>query len=749
MTTFQPRPKQLEMLTYRGGKMGVSAVPGSGKTHTLSFLAAQIIAGGELEDDQEVLIVTLVNSAVNNFSERVAGFIRERNLLPNLNYRVRTLHGLAHDIVRERPGLVNLANDFQIIDERAADQICAQAAQAWLQGNPHVLDEFLDASLEQGKLDWLRREKMPGLVTSLAQSFIHLAKDLQITPDKLSRQLESLPLPLPLAELGCAIYHDYQRALAYRGAVDFDDLTRLALQALQLDEQYLEQLRYRWPYVLEDEAQDSSRLQEEILNLLSGPEANWVRVGDPNQAIFETFTTANPRFLRDFLAREDVYARELPDSGRSTHSIIRLANYLTEWTRSQHPQEEAREALAPPSIQPTPPGDAQGNPKDEPGAIQLVSNGFSPQDETHWVVESIANWLPQNSENTVAVLVPRNTRGSAVAEELKRHNLEFVELLKSSASTRATAGALTHILRYLADPGSARKLETAYRVWRRSAGRNGANKEFISQSVTLLKKCRRVEEYLWPQPGDDWLNSELINAQNEGVRTELAEFRQRVQEWHALALLPVDQVILSLAQDLFQEVSELALAHKLALILRRAGDLHRDWRLPQLADELAAIAKNQRRFLGFSSDDLGIEPDRYKGKVFVTTIHKAKGLEWDRVYLMSVNNYDFPSGLASDRYIAEKDFVRDGLNLEAEALAQLQAAFSTDEYSWYIEREATRQARIDYIGERLRLLFVGITRAKKELVVTWNTGRRGDCYPAVPFTALMTYWEEAIHDPSG
>ena len=55
-------------------------------------------------------------------------------------------------------------------------------------------------------------------------------------------------------------------------------------------------------------------------------------------------------------------------------------------------------------------------------------------------------------------------------------------------------------------------------------------------------------------------------------------------------------------------------------------------------------------------------------------MHKAKGLEWDRVYLMSVNNYDFPSGQADDSYIAEKWFVRDQLNLEAEALAQLETA---------------------------------------------------------------------------
>ncbi len=75
---------------------------------------------------------------------------------------------------------------------------------------------------------------------------------------------------LPLARMGAEIYADYQRSLAYRGVVDFDDLIRLALEALRRDEDYLARLRQRWPYVLEDEAQDSSELQEKILRLLVG-----------------------------------------------------------------------------------------------------------------------------------------------------------------------------------------------------------------------------------------------------------------------------------------------------------------------------------------------------------------------------------------------------------------------------------------------------------------------------------------------
>ena len=160
-------------------------------------------------------------------------------------------------------------------------------------------------------------------------------------------------------------------------------------------------------------------------------------------------------------------------------------------------------------------------------------------------------------------------------------------------------------------------------------------------------------------------------------------------------------------------------------------------------EELAVIARNERRFLGFDREDTGFEPPA--GEVTVTTMHKAKGLEWDRVYLVSLNNYDFPSGLAHDTYIAEYWFVRDGLNLSAEALAQLAVLARSPAAATpapYVEKEATYSARLDYVAERLRLLYVGITRARKDLSATWNTGRsRTKLQPTVPLIALQDHWQ--------
>jgi DNA helicase-2/ATP-dependent DNA helicase PcrA len=263
-----------------------------------------------------------------------------------------------------------------------------------------------------------------------------------------------------------------------------------------------------------------------------------------------------------------------------------------------------------------------------------------------------------------------------------------------------------------------------------------------------------VEDYLWPRADTSWLaglsllpwgEEQAIQSpatEEELVYNELYNFREMARRWHGTSQLPIDQMILSLAQDLFHEPAELAIAHKLAAVLSQSSSEHPEWRLPELTEELAMVARNERRFLGFSDEETGFDPEKYRGKVVVATIHKAKGLEWNRVYLMSANNYDFPSGEPQDSFIAEKWFLRDHLNLDAEALGQLEAAVTNDPYVWYEEGAPTQKARIEYICERLRLLYVGITRARKELIITWNSGRKNDMAPAMPFTVLRTWLED-------
>jgi DNA helicase-2/ATP-dependent DNA helicase PcrA len=786
--TFSPRPSQqkiLDTVLEAAGpvRVGVAAVPGSGKTHILSYLASELVQ--RVGDEQEVLIVTLVNAAVDNFRRRIDGFVRAKGLLPGFNYRVCTLHSLSHEIVRQRPSLVGLSQDFDIVDDRTAQLILREVIDGWLGANTALIQDYV---LPDVNIQPLLRQHLPELILSIAQNFIKRAKDRRLTHHELDEAYRQHKGSLPLARLGIDIYRDYQNRLARTG-VDFDDLIRLAAQAIDLDPDYLARLQQRWPTILEDEAQDSSLLQEQVLRQLAGQTGAWVRVGDPNQAIYETFTTADPEFLRDFLREEGVIGLPMPESGRSSASIIGLANFLIDWTMAEHPRPEVQDALSLPHIEPTPPGDPQPNPPDQPDQLHFRTEKYKPQQEIQAIVRSVKSWLRKNGTKTVAILDARNKRGVDIANALRRANVPYVELLNSTAATRSTAGVLSNVLKYLARPADSRQLATVFRVWKRHDWDLEALQPIFEWTEQALRNCARLEDYLWPRLGQDWLEQQMeVLAEHEWTRVEwaqlgaadeattagdaaaatdeeeaepertveqvvtvgqvihnqLLEFRELVRRWQEAAILPIDQLILLLAQDLFDSPAELALAHKFAVVLRRVAADEPSYRLPDFVEELAEVARNQRRFLGFDEDSLGFEPPA--GKVTVSTMHRAKGLEWDRVYLMGLNNYSFPSGQPQDTYFSEKWFVRDSLNLEAEILAQLEAM---QDQANYIEGSGTEQARLDLVKERLRLFFVGLTRAKQELVVTWNRGQqyanKPDNQPAIPFVVLQTMLEEERH----
>jgi DNA helicase-2/ATP-dependent DNA helicase PcrA len=738
------RPGQKEILKYHAGKMGVSAVPGSGKTWTLSVLAANLIKSGAIDLNQEILVVTLVNAAVDNFSNRISVQLQAENLLPGFGYRVRTLHGLANDIVHERPDLAGLDTNYQIIDDVESTRIKESIALDWLHAHPDFFEPYLDLEEYQKEKVYNNPNNLPRMMESLANVFIRLAKDRQLTPQDLKRLLEKVQLPLPWVEMGTDIYGEYQNALSYRASVDFDDLVRLAYRCLQLDASLVELLQGRWPYILEDEAQDSSLLQQKILSMLSSGTGNWVRVGDPNQAIYESFTTASPQYLLDFLKGSNVMPRTLPESGRSTKTIIELANALIRWTQSEHPNPDARRALTPPLIKPTGPDDPQPNPPDCPECIHFVEKGFSPDREIHFIVNQVESFLAEHPDKTVSVLSPRNIRGFKIVDELKNRKIPTVDsLLRSSSATRLSTGAIANILHYLGDPHSGRKLSMAYKVWRRAEREDEDKWPFYQKIAKILRDCEKVEDYLWPVSMDRWLESINENQNDPALYLELIDFREVVRAWQKSVFLPIDQLVLTIAQDLFLTHSELALAHKLSSLLRQFGDAHPDWRLPEFTEELANIAKNERKYLGFSPEDEAFNPDRYPGQVVVATMHKAKGLEWDCVFLTSLNNYNFPSGDSFDQYQSEKWFIRDDLNLEAEVIAQLETLLADQPLNWYQTGVASQEARQELIRERLRLFYVGITRARQWLTVTWNTGRLSNKnVAALPFLTLLNTLEE-------
>jgi len=729
------RKGQQEAIEYDHGYLGIIAVPGSGKTFTLSHLAAKLVASENIEDGQEILVVTLVNSAVHNFSFRIARTLKEMGLLPGVGYRVRTLHGLAYDIVREMPQLAGLDNRFTVADERATGEILTRTSIAWVRSHPEIVSALSTSGLNPSH----RNKSWPLLVKNIAQGVIRLAKDRNIPPWELNDRIEDSALQDDMIIMAVQVYQDYQRALNDRGALDFDDLISSAYHILSANPDYLAVLQDRWPYILEDEAQDSSLTQEKMLHLLSKKSGNWVRVGDPNQAIYETFTTANPKLLRDFVSRPNVSSTDLPQSGRSSRSILDLANYLITWTSENHPRPEIRQALNPPLIQETPPGDPQPNPVDDPGNVHIVDTAYSPEREIEHVAGSAARWIADNPDKTCAILVPRNFRGGEVIDALDDLKAPSVELLSTSQSSRISAAVLRDILRFFSTPLQYRTFARVFKTIAEVLYEPEENRAVIDALAQLVNKYPQPELlFSSPETIQEFCEGNSLDALSSQIFSDVINL---LSGWQKTILLPVDEMLITIAADLFMEPAELALAHKLSLVLKSALQYYPDWDLPQFADELDAIAQNRYKMNAFSDAELGFNPDEHKGEVVVSTFHKAKGLEWDRVYLMSVNNYNFPSADPRDTYFSEKWFVKGNRNLEAETFETARKLFDDELEPGNVDHDmATQKARLDFCAERLRMFFVGITRAKEELVITWNTGRRGDSTEALPLQALREFW---------
>ena len=157
---FEPRAGQREIVAYQGGLLGVSAVPGSGKTAAIVALATRLIAERRAEGGQ-VLIVTYQNAAVDNVRARIGQRLQELDMLP-VGYDVRTLHSLAYGIVQANPGLVGAVAEFTVLDERASESLLDKAVRTWNDDNKGVWGrlgpgEYVDQQWEQEWRDIARK----------------------------------------------------------------------------------------------------------------------------------------------------------------------------------------------------------------------------------------------------------------------------------------------------------------------------------------------------------------------------------------------------------------------------------------------------------------------------------------------------------------------------------------------------------------------------------------------------------------
>lgn len=261
--------EQKEAVTHGQGPLLVLAGVGTGKTTVITRRIAYLIDQRFVERPSQLLVFTFSNQAAEEMLDRAFEWIR----YAALDAWVATYHSVCERILRENAPLAGLPPDFRVLDE-------------WDQ-RVFLLDHLTDLPLRTLRSQALRH---PLSFLSPVLSFIHRAKDEAVAPEAYLKWLrekgDTLPkdereLHLELAE----IYKTYQDLLSQEGLVDFGDLVLRAVTLLEDRPSLLQQYHERFPFVLADEFQDTSRAELRLVTLLGG-HGNVAVVGDDDQAIY-------------------------------------------------------------------------------------------------------------------------------------------------------------------------------------------------------------------------------------------------------------------------------------------------------------------------------------------------------------------------------------------------------------------------------------------------------------------------------
>jgi DNA helicase-2/ATP-dependent DNA helicase PcrA len=482
--------------------------------------------------------------------------------------------------------------------------------------------------------------------------------------------------------------------------MDYDEMILGALRALEYPA-----VRDRWQTqvfaVFEDEAQDSSPLQTRLLELLAshGDGQNLVRVGDPNQAINSTFTPADPVFFREFCQSCAAEARlaEMNQAGRSSPIILDAANFVLQWVNRRYGRRSAEDAIAEApfrnqQIFPVGHDDPQpdANPKPEGLGLELHA-----PDDVYQTVEIIGgrviSLFQQKPNTSAAVLVRTNDQGRFVARELNRWYADQIRVFEVGQRDRQShiPAEMLALLQFLDRPHSPDNLKAALTVL---VGRRLIPNQDLNALILF------PEQFLYPGPLDP------VQAQpvQQASRYCVSLLRARLE-------LPLYQLISFLAYTLDYDQTELATADKLS---ERIAQQTLENSLAAMLDILSEIVSSEQFEPVDAEDD-----DRYvrPAQLTIITMHKAKGLDWDYVFIPFLHEHVLPGSL----YIPPAMQFLGDYTLSEVARSQIRSIVHDER----IPDTTQAWERAGYLktAEEFRLLYVAMTRAKRLL---WMSAAR-------------------------
>ena len=697
------RKGQKELVeTYRKGYCGVPAIPGGGKTFALTQWAVSVLSEGA-NIPGKILIVTYMSSAANNFKQRISKEL-EKLGISSRDYYVSTIHSLCLQIIKDKPELVGINGEVEVIESFQKSSLIKDAFLAWKRNdfNKEVYMHYLDSEVLAKKGYDKIAKSWDNDFCNLIATAISNFKTNEITPDIAIEKTLRLS-NLSLLKVAANIYKEYEKKLRRRGMIDFEDMLSKAKFILEKDSVILKKYRNKYSYVCEDEAQDSNKLQTEILKLIAGDNGNFLRVGDSNQAITTTFANSDMKLFKEFCDDDKTTVFHITQSSRNSKQIIDTANKFVRFVRENHPTIECRESLLPQYIEPVGEDDSFPNPKVD-GESVFFEEFSKKEDEFEAIADKCEELIREFPDKTTAVLLFSAGKIRTLLSIFEARKIPFEFLDSSAAERNITLLKLGSIIDFIGNPSSNEKLIQVIEVF--------LDEEIPGRDKLIeYLKYINIEDNFYPISGEisiKGISKELVESP---AFKEFLKLKELLKDFLEFPFTVPEKLVIYIAEKLEFSREEIAIAEKVASGIKFLAEEHLRYTLSDLAFELLQKKNSFNYFANLVYELKGYEAKR--GVVTVATYHKSKGLEWDNVLLGSLVSEDFPTT------VTEK-FMDDLYYLKPECrnpMAMLKRDLAT-----ILGEDTNRNfellSKFDIIGERARLLYVGITRAKERLFIS-------------------------------
>ena len=624
-----PRDDQKPVLEYESGQMAISAVPGAGKTTILLALILKLLDKGI--NPENIFVMTYMESAARNFRERIKAVRENLNQLPNIS----TIHGLALRILKENGNFerLGLSSDFEICDDTQRSRIVREISTK-MKLKKNETDEF-DRAVSVFKIG--------GGVFTPEASADGVYSDAKIKKFK-------------------EFFERYQQILREANLIDYDDMLISSVRLLEENEDIRRYYQDLCAYIIEDEAQDSSSIQQRLINILSAKHKNLIRCGDINQAITTTFTNADVKGFRKFISESKNVSMNC--SQRCTKDVWMLANNLL---LSSEMREETKDAFFHILMNPV-----EGrNPESENAVSGHIFE--KPLEERNFVLREIKNAFRKNPKATCGILLRNNFQVAQWTAFINDSGLKSItrsECLEQKSIFRAIYAVLSMILKPFDNEVIADNYE-------------------ILAELGFYKQRLGVEIRKYENP---FVQIDCDNLHNP----YLEQFYWDLNYWLYFPHLTVDELAIKIGLYYFTGEIEKSNIYLISTLIKRISTNTKGFE--QIVERFAELAKKNSLsgFKFFSEED---ESDRgfLEGKVQIMTLHKSKGDEFDYVFLPEMTEKNLTIDFDKIK-LKTSDFM--------ENVKRLNPSYKP---------KSEYEIKQELVAENLRLLYVAITRAKRKL----------------------------------